>query len=348
MKVVSSDRHRAHNPSFEVNYGERVAMFEVPDRADRIVEALRGDASFELVAPTDHGREPIDAVHDPALLDFLADAWERFQTDSHPLELVFPDVMLHPALVEGMGPGARPDHIGGQLGYWCWETNTPLADGTYAAARASVDIALGALDAVDAGDRSAYAVCRPPGHHAPRAAYGGYCYFNNAAIVATEARRRGRHKVVVLDVDYHHGNGTQQLFWSRSDVMYVSLHGDPRRAYPYFCGHADETGGDGGRHSTLNLPLAEGVDDTAYLAALERGVDAIGRFAPDLLVVSLGVDTSVGDPLGDFALTTAGMGACGALVAALGLPTVIVQEGGYDLGTVATDVHAWLRPFTAV
>ena len=323
-------------------------MFELPDRADRIEAVLAADPAFESLAPTEHGRRPIDAVHDPRLVDFLSDAWQRFQREVHPQAALFPDVMLHPALMEGMGEGSCPDDVGGQLGYWCWETNTPLAEGSYDAARTSVDIALTALDVVDAGDRVAYGLCRPPGHHAPRAAFGGYCYFNNAAIVAEAARSRGRQKVVVLDVDYHHGNGTQQLFWSRSDVMYVSLHGDPMRAYPYFCGHAEEIGGDAGAGTTLNVPLPVGVDDGDYLASLERAVDAVSEFAPDLLVVSLGLDTSVGDPLGDFEVTTDGMRRCGALVASLGVDTVIVQEGGYDLDTIAADAHAWLQPWCAV
>jgi len=345
--VVASDRHHEHDPSIEVSYGEQIAMYEVPERADRIAGALREAPAFAFTAPTEHGRAPIDDVHEPALLDFLADAWVRFQTEVRPLRHIFPDVMLHPAVMEGMASPIRPDDIGGQLGYWCWETNTPLVEGTYVAAREAVDIALTALDLVDRGAAAAYGLCRPPGHHAPRSAFGGYCYFNNAAIVAQAARRRGRDKVVVLDVDYHHGNGTQQLFWSRPDVMYASLHGDPRRAYPYFCGAATEVGAGAGRGTTLNLPLASGVDDDVYVATLHQALESISAFGPDLVIVSLGLDTSAGDPLGDLAVTEDGMARCGAAVSALGCDTVIVQEGGYDLGTVGSDARAWLSAFSA-
>lgn len=320
-------------------------MFEVPRRAVAIRNVLEADDRFELVDVTTHGRSPIEAVHHPRLIAFLSDAWARFQTEARDQREVFPDVMAHPAVLEGMAAANYPGTIEGQLGYWCWETNTPLVAGSYTAARASVDIALTALDRVDAGESAVYGLCRPPGHHAPRAAFGGYCYFNNAAIVAQAAVDRGRERVVVLDVDFHHGNGTQQIFWRRPDVMYASLHGDPARAYPYFCGTDDEVGDAAGHGTTLNLPIAAGTGDDEYLALLAHAVDAIDAFDPDLVVVSLGLDTSVGDPLGDLTLSADGMARCGRLVAELNRSTVIVQEGGYDLTTVADDAHHWLSGF---
>lgn len=345
MIFVASDHHRAHDPSIEVSWGSPAPMFEVPRRADAIREKLEADTRFLRVEMADHGLPAIEAVHDPRLVTFITDAWTRFQADARRQREVFPDVMAHPAVLEGMGAAYYPTTIEGQLGYWCWETNTPLVAGTYPAARASVDIALTALDRVDAGEPVAYALCRPPGHHAPRAAYGGYCYFNNAAIVAQAAIDRGRSRVAVLDVDFHHGNGTQQIFWRRSDVMYASLHGDPARAYPYFCGTADEVGVDAGIGTTLNVPIAAGTGDDEYLDHLTQAVQAIDDFDPELVVVSLGLDTSAGDPLGDLLVTGDGMARCGRLVAELNRRTVIVQEGGYDLATVAIDAHQWLSGF---
>ena len=203
-------------------------------------------------------------------------------------------------------------------------------------------VALTATDLVLYGASTAYGLCRPPGHHAPHAAFGGFCYFNNAAIAAQHALASGAERVTILDVDYHHGNGTQQLFWSRADVQYISLHADPARAYPYFCGFEDETGTLAGLGNNLNLPLEAGCDDSTFLRVLNRACDAIERFDPSLLIVSLGVDTYRNDPLGDFALTTASYGDQGARIAALGRPTVVVQEGGYDLATIGRNVHAFL------
>ena len=192
------------------------------------------------------------------------------------------------------------------------------------------------------GERVAYGLCRPPGHHATTSLYGGYCFFNNAAIAAAHAVGATGGRVAVLDVDYHHGNGTQQIFYERDDVAFVSLHGDPARAYPYHTGFADETGAGRGRGATCNVPLAAGTDDDAYLAALEPALAAVDAFDPAVVVVSLGVDTYVGDPMCDLALTTDGFGRCGAAVAALGRPLVVLQEGGYADDALGANVSAWL------
>jgi len=346
MRVVQSSTHRLHDPIDEVQWGRPVKLYERAVRADNIRAALAADPSFALTDPIDHGREPLCAVHDPGLVAFLATAWEEIQ----PMlarDAVFPDTMLHPALRDGMEPGHSPASPLARLGQWCWETMTPLTQGSYDAARAAVDIALTATDLVLGGDRVAYGLCRPPGHHAPRAAYGGYCFFNNAAVAAHHVATTTGTKVTVLDVDYHHGNGTQQIFYQRDDVQYVSLHGDPDRAYPYFIGFADEVGAGRGRGSTLNLPLAARIDDDHYLAALAHAMDAIDEFGPALVVVSLGVDTYVNDPLGDFAVTADGFERCGALVGGLDRPTVVLQEGGYDIAAIGENVRRWLRGIAA-
>jgi acetoin utilization deacetylase AcuC-like enzyme len=253
-----------------------------------------------------------------------------------------PDVFLTTGVREGMGDAPLGSTMHAQIGRWCFETATPIVAGTFAAARAAVDVALTAADIVLRGDPVAYALCRPPGHHAPRAAYGGYCYFNNAAIAAQHLVRETGGRVTVLDVDYHHGNGTQQIFYDRADVQYVSLHGDPHRAYPYFSGFAEESGTGAGHGTTLNLPLPAGLDDDGYLAALARALDAVDAFRPAAVVVSLGVDTWMNDPIADFAVSHDGFARCGAAVARLGVPMVVVQEGGYDVSAIGENVRRWL------
>jgi acetoin utilization deacetylase AcuC-like enzyme len=348
IPAVYSPVHQGHAPATEVDLGQTLGMFELPIRAEEIRRALAAEPErFPFVDAREHGSAPIEAVHDPGLVAFLATAWEEVQAEqeAQPLTEVFPDTFVHPALRQGMGAAPVPRGVAARLGYWCFETMTPLVAGTYPAARAAVDVALSAADVVLDGGRAAYGLCRPPGHHAPRSAYGGYCYFNNAAIVAHHLAAATGTRVTVLDVDYHHGNGIQQIFYERDDVQYVSLHGDPNRAYPYFAGYEDERGAGRGAGSTLNLPLPPGTDDAAYRAALARAVEAVDAFGPASLVVALGVDTFELDPIADFALTTDGFADCGALVASLDRPTVVLQEGGYHVPTIGQNVRAWLAGF---
>jgi acetoin utilization deacetylase AcuC-like enzyme len=343
--AITSDAHRGHDPGLEVAAGVPMRYLERPPRAEAIRAALGAEQRAELRGPDEHGLDPVLAVHDPGLVRFLEQAWAAW-TAAHPrwAPQAIPDSFPNPRLRAGMGELRRPPAgIDGALGYWCFDTATPLVAGTWPAARAAVDVGLTAVDAVLAGARAAYGLCRPPGHHAPRAAFGGYCYLNNAAIAAEQVCRRTGGRVSVLDLDYHHGNGTQQVFYERADVQYVSLHGDPDRAYPYFAGYADETGAGAGRGATLNLPLPRGLDDGGYLSALGRAAAAIDAFDPDLLVVSFGTDGAEGDPLGDFRLSGDGFAGAGAAVAALGRPTVVLQEGGYAVDRIGADVTAFLR-----
>jgi acetoin utilization deacetylase AcuC-like enzyme len=322
--------------------GTPIGLYELPKRAEVIRATLEDDARFTFVDPTRHGTEPVEAVHDPGLVEHLASAWQRVAAQVEGTAEVMPDTFLHPALREGMGPAPLPADAVAGLGAWVFDTATPLVEGTYVAARASADIALTALDLVLAGDGITYGLCRPPGHHATRSAYGGYCYFNNAAIAAQAAIDAGAARVTVLDVDYHHGNGTQQIFYGRGDVQYVSLHADPNRAYPYFVGYADETGTGRGEGTTLNLPLPPDVDDERYLATLDHALMAIDAFEPEVLVVSLGVDTYRLDPICDLQVTTEGFAEQGRRIALLGKPTAVVQEGGYHVPDLGTNVHAFL------
>jgi acetoin utilization deacetylase AcuC-like enzyme len=327
----------------EVADGRPIGIYEIPDRAETIRTALEADGDFEFVAPTEHGVEPITAVHDPAMLAFLEDAWRDWREAGETADEIFPDTFPLPAYREGMGPGREPRTPRGRIGRWCFDTATPLVEGTYAAARAAVDVALTAVDLVLDGQSAAYGLCRPPGHHAARAMFGGYCFFNNAAIAAEELARRTGEPVAVLDVDYHHGNGTQQIFYERGDVLYVSLHGDPDRAYPYFSGFADETGAGAGAGANLNLPLPLRCANEEYLSNLDRGLEVVASFGANVVVVSLGIDTYERDPICDFALTTEAYAEAGRRLAALRGRAVVLQEGGYYVPDLGENVRAWLR-----
>jgi acetoin utilization deacetylase AcuC-like enzyme len=349
VRVVSSDQHRRHDPRLDIQAGVPFEQVERPARAERIREALTADGSFVVQAPTDHGLAPIQAVHAPGLIALLEGAWQAWCASpplagQPPPPELFPDTVLHPALRAGMdSPSMEPTAVLGRLGYWCFDLGTPITPGTYAAARSAVDVALTAADLVLAGEPLAYGLCRPPGHHAASAAYGGFCFFNNAAIAAEYLVRQTGARVAVLDLDYHHGNGTQQIFYRRADVLYVSLHADPRRAYPYFTGHADETGAGPGAGATLNIPLPAGVTNDLYLDAVEPAREALAHFAPELTIVSLGVDTYGRDPLSDFQLTTPVYAECGRRLAAAARRLVVLQEGGYYLPDLGENVRQFLR-----
>ena len=342
MKVVYTPAHLGHDPKVGIEQSQIMPAFEHIGRAEAIRSTLQADHRFHFQRPDDWGIEPIRAVHDDGLIRFLSTAWQEYQEAAGATADVMPDVFYRPALRRGMGERGEPASILARLGYWCFETTTPLTHGTYPAAVAAVDTALSATRIVLDGDRAAYGLCRPPGHHATRGLYGGYCFFNNAAIAAHYVASTTGSKVTVLDVDYHHGNGTQEIFYERDDVQYVSLHGDPVRAYPWNVGYADEIGAGRGSGHNLNLPLAARTDDDTYLAELRRAMDQIAMFGPSLLIVSLGLDTFVTDPISDLSITADGFERCGAAVAELGLPTVVLQEGGYDVGALGDNVLRWL------
>ncbi len=342
MKAVYTLRHRLHNPQHELLESRFQQPFEHPGRAEIIRAALAADPSFDLVAPDEWGTDPIDAVHDPGLARFLETAWQQYQEARGYTHDVIPDVFAMSGIRDGMGPATEPTNVAMRLGWWCFETTTPITQGTYEAARSSVDVAMTTASLVLGGERVAYGLCRPPGHHATRSLYGGYCFFNNAAIVAQHLATTTGGKVTVLDVDYHHGNGTQQIFYDRPDVQFVSLHGDPTRAYPYVTGHRDETGTGQGLGTTSNYPMAIRADDDTYVAALEAACEEINAFGPDSVVVSLGLDTYFDDPISDLAVTPDGFERSGAIVRELGLPTVVLQEGGYATGELGENVRRWL------
>ncbi len=349
MQVVYSPRHLAHDIDTETFMGIGIPANEVAERAERIRDALTADGGFTFVEPTEHGEAPITAVHDEGLVRFLEVAWSEVRAQMIPRAFLSADTYPNIAMFEGMSPDAlarlarEPGHVGGRAGFWGLDSAAPLVAGTYDAARAAVDVALTTMELVFGGATAAYGLCRPPGHHAARSMYGGYCFFNNAAIVAHAIAAQTGERVAILDVDYHHGNGSQQIFWRRGDVRYVSIHADPERAYPYFLGRADETGEGDGAGENRNIPLRAGATNADYLEATDRAIDEIAAAPGSIVVVSLGFDTYGLDPIGDFALTTDVYHEVGRRVAALGRRLVILQEGGYHRPSLGENARAWLR-----
>jgi acetoin utilization deacetylase AcuC-like enzyme len=349
MQVVYSPIHLGHDITVEAFMGLSVPANEVAERAERIRTALDADGGFPRVEPSQHGEAPITAVHDPALVRFLEVAWSELRRQGPPRAFLSADTYPNRAMFDGMSDSAvmslvrEPLHIGGRAGFWGLDSAAPLVTGTYVAARAAVDVALTTMDLVLNGATAAYGLCRPPGHHAARAMYGGYCFFNNAAIAAEAIVRATGERVAILDVDYHHGNGSQQIFWRRGDVRYTSIHADPDRAYPYFLGRAEETGEGEGAGENLNIPLRAGATNEEYLVALDRALEAITAVPGSVIVVSLGFDSYGLDPIGDFALTTDVYHEVGRRTAATGRRLVIVQEGGYHRPSLGENARAWLR-----
>jgi acetoin utilization deacetylase AcuC-like enzyme len=348
VKAVYTEHHRAHDVVDEVYLGLPIPAHEVVQRGGIIRGALLADGGFDLVEPSEHGELPILAVHDQGLVRFLEQAWGEVRRQAIGRQSLVADSYPSRAMFEGMSEAAlaklrEPVAIGGRAGWWGLDSSNPIVPGTYEAARWAVDVALTAVDLVLDGETAAYGLCRPPGHHAARAMAAGYCFFNNAAIAADAITRATGERVAILDVDYHHGNGTQQIFWRRGDVLYASLHADPARAYPFFLGYADEVGEGDGIGMNLNLPLPPQASDADYLVALDRALEAIADTPGSIVVVSLGFDTYRDDPIGDFALTRAAYAEAGRRVASLGRRLVILQEGGYHLPSLGKNAVAWLR-----
>jgi acetoin utilization deacetylase AcuC-like enzyme len=341
IPVVWSPETRRHEPMREVWVGVPTEGTEVPARVDRILETL---SEHERVEATRHDDGVLRRVHDPALVDHLRTVHAEWAAGPYNevvgQDRVVPYVFPTPAMSQRM-PVTRAVATHGRAGQFGYDTMTLVGPGTWEAARAAVDCALTAVDLVTGGAGAAYALCRPPGHHVTRQGYGGSCYLNNAAVAAQALRDAGHALVAVVDLDAHHGNGTQAIFWDRADVRYGSLHVDPAAGwFPHYFGHADETGAGEGAGATRNLPLAEGTADGPWLEAVRVLADLAS--GADALVVSLGVDAAADDPESPLQVTADGYAAAGRLLGSLGLPTVAVQEGGYHLDTLGPLVAAYL------
>ena len=338
MITFFSDQHERHAPEHEFFRGERVPCFESPARANFVRDELTA-RGHGLRAPTTDSSAVLQQVHTPRYLAFLQSAWDDWLAldAGNAARQPFPSVWP----VRTLRSDVEPANFVARLGLYSMDNGSPMAAGTWAAAKAGADAAVSAAMLLAAGERSVFCATRPPGHHAGADFMGGYCFLNNAAVAAQALRAQGSARVAIVDVDYHHGNGTQSIFYSRADVLFVSLHGDPRTEYPFYLGHADETGEGAGAGFNLNLPLPAGSSVAAWFAALEVACTRIDRHQADALVVSLGLDTFAGDPISTFALQSADFTRLGARLRRLGLPTVFVLEGGYaaaELGVNAANV----------
>jgi acetoin utilization deacetylase AcuC-like enzyme len=338
LPIVWSDRHRLHEPGGEVWIGVRTPGTEVPRRAEAIRDALRAcDAPFVAAEP--HPDEDVFAVHDAALVEYLETAWDDWAAAGLPADpgqdRVVPYVFAHPGLTTH-APPVIPKATWARPGYFAYDTMTLIGPGTYEAARGAVDAALTAADLVATGDHTAaYALTRPPGHHVTRTAYGGSCYLNSTAAAAAKLATLMNARVAVIDIDAHHGNGTQTIFYERADVLTGSVHVDPGAGwFPHFLGFAHETGAGDGAAANRNIPLAPAATDDAWLAAIDDLATWATTNGARALVVALGVDAATSDPESPLDVTDDAYRQAGRRLGGLGLPTVLVQEGGYDLTTI--------------
>lgn len=327
MKAVFDERQRAHDPKHFMANGR---LSPNPEQPRRIEELSRGSraAGCELMAPADHGTGPIAEIHSPEYLTFLETIHGRWIRTDGASDEVIPNI--HP----DRRTVSYPKSATGQSGFHQADTSCPITAGTWQSAYWSAQTALSAANLVLGGEPAAYALCRPPGHHAFGDMAGGFCFLNNSAIAAQALLRDGR-RPAILDVDVHHGNGTQGIFYPRRDVLTVSIHADPARFYPFFWGHAGERGEGEGMGYNFNLPLPRGTCDPDYVDALDVALARIRAFGADSLVVALGLDAHENDPFHGFRVSTPGFARIAARIAQLKLPVVIIQEGGYlssDLG----------------
>lgn len=343
MKTFYNHHHAQHQGKVEMFRGALVPCFEVPARADHVLAELQRRPLGPVLAPTPWDEALLERIHSPRYLHFLRTAWAQWialdaaNAERDILPSVWPTRTLRSDI--------EPDNFAAKVGLYSYDAGTPFTAGTWLAAREGAFCALSAAQDLLGGARGAFALSRPPGHHAGADFFGGYCFLNNAALAAQHLREGGCARVAVLDIDYHHGNGTQACFYDRADVFFASLHGDPRTEYPFYLGHADETGAGAGLGANLNLPLPRGTDFARWSDALETALAAIARFGAEALVVSLGMDTFVGDPISGFTLHSPDYLRVGERLARAGLPTAFVFEGGYAVAEVGVNAVNVLQGF---
>ena len=338
MKVIFAEEQALHHPDLILSSGAPEANPEVPERAERLLAASIG-SGLTHEHPSDYGLAPISAVHSAEYLHFFEHIYTRWKRIPGASEDVIPNI--HPDRRDFGYPASAV----GQVGYHVYDGAAPIGAETWDSARWSANSAIHAAYEVLGGSRAAYALARPPGHHAMRDQAGGFCYLNNSAIAA-QVLRSDHERVAILDIDVHHGNGTQNIFYERNDVLTISLHADPVRFYPFFWGYAAEQGEGPGLGINLNLPLTRGTGDEEYLAALQEATDRITAFDPGALVVALGLDAHEGDPFQGMKITTEGFGRIAHQIATLKLPTVLVQEGGYLTDDLGANLSSFFAGFT--
>jgi acetoin utilization deacetylase AcuC-like enzyme len=340
MKTVFSPKHAGHSGQFELVAGKILPGFESPSRAEIIHKRVTDVGLGPVLAPDEHPLDTARKVHDLDYLAFLPEAWPRWVAAGHSgpaMPFVWP--------TRGLRGDVAPTNIEALLGFYSFDGGASFVEGTWDAIKSSHDTALTAAGLVAGGERAAFALCRPPGHHAGSRFAGGYCYINNASVAAQWLRDNGADRVTILDIDYHHGNGTQEIFYRRDDVQVINLHGDPHTEYPFFLGNADECGegaGDGFNH---NFPMQAGTGWETWSAALDEALKRVAGYRPDTVVISLGVDTFERDPISHFKLRSEHYPLIGAKLAASGLPTLFVMEGGYAVDEIGVNAVGVLTGF---
>lgn len=334
MKCFYAPETEAHDPIFRLTNGAVTRNAEQADRARLLIAGL---AQLDLTTqtPPESPRAALEAVHTPAFLTFLETAWDEWQALPNAGPEVVPNAFAQRATA------TYPEGVLGRAGWHMGDTSAPIGPHSWRATCRAADCAIAAADAVRAGDRAAYALCRPPGHHTSADMAAGHCLMNVSALAA--ARLRESHdRVAILDIDVHHGNGTQAIFYDRADVLTVSIHAETSSYYPFFTGYAHETGDGDGVGYNLNLPLARTTTDDAWLAAIRTGLHRIDAHAPGAIVLSLGLDAHENDPLKGMRISFDGFRRAGEMIAAVGYPTVIVQEGGYLSPDLTTSLVRFL------
>ncbi|TYO89506.1 histone deacetylase family protein [Oceanicella actignis] len=340
MRTIYSEDHRLHFPQAELHAGQFVTPFERPSRVEYILARLRERGLDDIAAPDPVAMAPIRALCRPDYLAFLENAWDEWKRAGCAGEIIpasFP--------ARRMNADRAPTNIDGKVGFYALAAETAITAGTWAAALSSAAVAQTAQRIVAGGARAAFALCRPPGHHATADMFGGYCFINNAALAAEAFRADGAARVAVLDIDFHHGNGTQDIFYRRGDVFFASIHGAPEHAFPYYLGHADETGEGPGEGANLNLPLPPGAGYGLWAEALDSALARIRAFGAEALVVSLGVDAYKDDPISFFTLDSPDFLDAGRRIGRLGLPTLFCMEGGYAIEAIGVNAVNVLEGF---
>ena len=340
MRTYFSERHRMHFPQAELHGGEFVTPYERPSRVEYVLARLKERGLTDIVDPGEADMGPIREMCDPGYLAFLESAWDEWKAAGFAGEIIATSTP-----VRRMQTARPPRNIDGKAGYYALASETAITRTTWEATLSSAASAQAATAHVIAGAPAAFALCRPPGHHATADMYGGYCFINNAALAAEQFRASGAGRVAILDIDFHHGNGTQDIFYGRGDVFFASLHGAPEDAFPYFLGFADETGEGDGEGTTANYPMAPGTGYGEWSGALNDAISRIRAFGAEALVVSLGVDAFKDDPISFFKLDSPDFKDAGRRIAGPGLPTIFCMEGGYAIEAVGINAVNVLEGF---
>lgn len=333
MKLIYSDDHRGHAGAKEMRYDQMIPMSESPERMDMIMAALAEAGFSDVISPDSHGLDVAHQVHDPAFVSFLERCYPLWEVEFGPGGFAT-------AYTFGMrGMDQVPNaSVHSMLSCYTFDVCVPFVKGTWPAIRSAKDVALTGVDLIHGGEQAVFSLCRPPGHHASKDMAGGYCYLNNAAIAAQAHRNKGFERVAILDIDYHHGNGTQSIFYDRADVFFASLHCRPEDEYPFLMGYDTEVGTGAGKGYNLNLPMPRGTDFSLWGKSLETALHRVRNFAPDVVVVSLGVDSFAGDPVGGFELQSPDYLEIGRRIRSLNFPTQFIMEGGYAMDALGVNV----------